>query len=111
MYLLYAMTVSGVAYLFRLQNICAYESGSVFPQNEFVEYNLQTDLQCPKITCIAATLGCLVIGRHDGSIGCYQLGLLDQRSPGMILFLFFFLVLTESPSTNCGCLLLFLFIL
>ncbi|XXG76396.1 hypothetical protein AAC387_Pa08g0756 [Persea americana] len=84
MYLLYAMTVSGVAYLFRLQNICAYESGSVFPQNEFVEYNLQTDLQCPKIACIAATLGCLVIGRHDGSIGCYQLGLLDQRSPGFM---------------------------
>lgn len=113
MYSLYAVTVSGVAYLFRLQNICAYESGSIFPQNELVECNLQTDPQWSKITCMVAASGCLVIGRHDGSISCYQLGVLDQRVPGMILLCLFFKfyifdMLTESSSSNCGFLLFLL---
>ncbi|XP_058086565.1 nuclear pore complex protein NUP160 isoform X2 [Magnolia sinica] len=83
-YLLYALTVSGVAYLFRLRAIGTYVSGSIFPQSELVEIDVHTHLQIGKITCVTATSGCLVIGQHDGSIFCFQLGLLDQSALGFI---------------------------
>lgn len=35
------------------------------------------------ITSAAATAsGCFVVGRNDGSVGCFQLGTLDPTAPG-----------------------------
>lgn len=34
------------------------------------------------ITAVAATAGCLVLGRNDGSVGCFQLGILEPGAPG-----------------------------
>lgn len=83
-YLLYALTVSGVAYFFQLRNICTYVSCSNFPQHEFMEFNMQSYPNCGSITTIAATTGCLFVGRSDGSVGCFQLGLLDPNAPGFM---------------------------
>ncbi|XP_008801415.2 nuclear pore complex protein NUP160 [Phoenix dactylifera] len=83
-YLLYALTVSGVAYLFNLRSPLSYISGSTFPQNELVEFNVQTHVQIGNITAVTAAPGCIVIGRQDGSIGCYQLGILDPSAPGFM---------------------------
>ncbi|XP_072978371.1 nuclear pore complex protein NUP160 isoform X2 [Typha angustifolia] len=81
-YSLYVLTISGVAYLCNLKSPFPYVSGSIFPQNELVEVNLQADAPHGKITAVAATSGCLITGRHDGSICCYQLGKLDPNAPG-----------------------------
>ncbi|XP_020089864.1 nuclear pore complex protein NUP160 isoform X3 [Ananas comosus] len=81
-YLLYVLTTSGVAFVCKLHRPFSYISGSIFPPNDLVEFNVQTHSQSGKITAVTATSGCLVIGRHDGSIGCYQLGRLDPNAPG-----------------------------
>ncbi|KAK1303809.1 hypothetical protein QJS10_CPB11g01906 [Acorus calamus] len=83
-YLLYVLTVSGVVYLLKLKNVCAYTSGSVSSQNEFVEFAVQGDSHTGRITAVAGIFGCLVIGRQDGSIVCLQLGVLDPSMPGFI---------------------------
>mgnify|MGYP003702074241 CR=1 FL=1 len=81
-YLLYVLTVSGVALLCHLRSPFSYISGSIFPQDDIVEFNLQTQVQSAKVTAVTAMSGCLVIGRQDGSICCYSLGKLALNSPG-----------------------------
>lgn len=83
-YLLYVLTVSGVAYCLNLRSPFTYVSGSNFPQDELVEFDMQTHTQIGKVTAVTATSGCLVTGRQDGSIGCYRLGLLDPRAPDFV---------------------------
>ncbi|ONK68142.1 uncharacterized protein A4U43_C05F7880 [Asparagus officinalis] len=83
-YCLYALTVSGVAYLLHLQRPFLYISGSNFPTNDVIEVTVQTPAQIAKITSAAATSGCLLTGRMDGSISCYQLGKLDPKAPGFM---------------------------
>ncbi|CAA7392045.1 unnamed protein product [Spirodela intermedia] len=78
-YMLYALTMSGAAYLFKLGDISTYVSGSVLSQSEYVEVDVQTD---SKVIAVAATFGCLLLGRQDGSVTCYQLGILEQSTPG-----------------------------
>uniref|UniRef100_A0A0D9VC52 Uncharacterized protein n=1 Tax=Leersia perrieri TaxID=77586 RepID=A0A0D9VC52_9ORYZ len=73
-YLLYVLTVSGVALLCHLRSPNSYTSGSILPQDDVVEFNLQTQAQSAKVTAVTAKSGCLVIGRQDGSICCYSLG-------------------------------------
>ncbi|KAA8545346.1 hypothetical protein F0562_020130 [Nyssa sinensis] len=83
-YMLYTLTVSGVAYLIRLKNIYNYTSCSVFPPNEVTEFNIQTYPHYGEITAVAAIAGYLVIGRNDGSVGCFQLGTLDPSVEGFL---------------------------
>ncbi|XP_057965063.1 nuclear pore complex protein NUP160 [Malania oleifera] len=82
LFLLYALTVSGVAYLLKLKTISAYVPCSVLPLNEIIEFNMQTYSDHGAITVVAATMGCLTVGRNDGSVGCFQLGMLDQSALG-----------------------------
>ncbi|XP_015689514.1 nuclear pore complex protein NUP160 [Oryza brachyantha] len=83
-YMLYVLTVSGVALLCHLHSPFSYMSGSIFPEDDIVEFSLQTQAQSAKVTAVTAKLGCLVIGRQDGSICCYSLGKLAQNSPGFL---------------------------
>ncbi|KAK2978945.1 hypothetical protein RJ640_008726 [Escallonia rubra] len=83
-YMLYAVTVSGVAYLIRLKNVDNYASCSIFEPNEVIEFNLQTYPHYGAITAMAAISECLVIGGNDGSVGCFQLGMLDPSAPGFL---------------------------
>ncbi|XP_012074439.1 nuclear pore complex protein NUP160 isoform X1 [Jatropha curcas] len=81
-YLLYLLTVSGVAYVFKLRNVSGYTSCSTFPPSEVIEFNLRSYFDNVTITSVAATAGCLVVGRNDGSVACFQLGSADQTAPG-----------------------------
>ncbi|XP_050215706.1 nuclear pore complex protein NUP160 isoform X2 [Mercurialis annua] len=83
-YLLYALTVAGVAYVFKLKNVSNYTSSLVFQPDEVIEINLHSYFDCSTITSVAATIGCLAIGRNDGSIACFQLGSVDQSAPGFM---------------------------
>ncbi|PWA68371.1 nucleoporin [Artemisia annua] len=83
-YLLYTMSVSGVAYLIRLKGVASYESYSVIPPNEVVELNPQIFGVRGGITHIAAIAGIFVIGQPDGSVVCFRLGSLDITSPGFL---------------------------
>ncbi|KAM7478594.1 hypothetical protein LguiA_026807 [Lonicera macranthoides] len=83
-YLLYVLTVSGVAYLIKLKNINNYVSSYVFPPNEIIEFDIQTYPHYGTITAVAAVAGSLVIGANDGSVGCFQLGMLDPSAPGFL---------------------------
>uniref|UniRef100_A0A2P2MJN9 Nuclear pore complex protein NUP160 isoform X3 n=1 Tax=Rhizophora mucronata TaxID=61149 RepID=A0A2P2MJN9_RHIMU len=83
-YLLYAMTVSGTAYSFRLRNISAYSSCSNFPRDELLEFNLQNYFHNGPITSVAATAGYLIVGRNDGSVVTFRLGLLHHDAPGFV---------------------------
>ncbi|KAF9603749.1 hypothetical protein IFM89_037835 [Coptis chinensis] len=81
-YLLYSLSVSGVAYLFKLRHVSDYyTSYSIFPQNDFIHFDLNS---LSPITSVAATMGCLVVGRHDGSVACFQLGLLHTSAQGFM---------------------------
>lgn len=86
-YLLYALTVSGVAYVLKLRNISSYvnASNSAFPPDEVLEFDIRAcSNQHGPITVVAATAGCFVAGFSDGSVSCFQLGsLLDQNAPGI----------------------------
>ncbi|KAK3155994.1 hypothetical protein QOZ80_2AG0101430 [Eleusine coracana subsp. coracana] len=81
-YLLYVLTVSGVAFLCHLHSPFSYVSGSVLHQCDTVEFNLQTHTQSAKVTAVTAKPGCLVVGRQDGSICSYSLGKVAPNSPG-----------------------------
>ena len=81
-YLLYVLTISGVALVCNLRSPFSYVSGSILPQNDILEFSLQTHTQSAKVTAVKAKPGCLVIGRQDGSICCYSLGKLAPSSPG-----------------------------
>ncbi|XP_076919952.1 nuclear pore complex protein NUP160-like [Bidens hawaiensis] len=83
-YMLYALTVTGLAYLIRLTDITCYETCSVLPPNEVVELNLIDYCDYGAITAIAATNGCLVVGGQDGSVGCFRLGMHDSSAPGFL---------------------------
>ncbi|GMY33051.1 nuclear pore complex protein NUP160 isoform X1 [Fagus crenata] len=87
-YLLYALTVSGVAYVLKLRNISSYvnASNSAFPPDEVLEFDIRAcSNQHGPITAVAATAGCFVAGFSDGSVSCFQLGsLLDQNAPGFV---------------------------
>lgn len=87
--MLYALTVSGIAYLLNLPRPFTYISGSKFPENDIIEVTVQAPEQMGKITSVKATSGCLFIGRLDGSIGCYHLGKLDPKAPGPMKILLF----------------------
>jgi hypothetical protein len=81
-YLLYVLTVSGVAFLCHLYSPFSYVSGSVLHQRDTVEFNLQTHAQSAKVTAVTAKPGYLVVGRQDGSICSYSLGKVAPNSPG-----------------------------
>ncbi|KAI3983809.1 hypothetical protein MKX01_011517 [Papaver californicum] len=84
-YLLYTLTVSGIAYVIQLRNLCDYASCIIYPQNEFTEFDLKANSQPETtITSVAAVKGCLVVGRNDGSVGCFHLGILDPSAPGFV---------------------------
>lgn len=86
-YLIYVLTVSGVAYLLKIRNVSAYASRSstVFPVNDVLELNVRDYIpNNVTVTAMAATTGSVVIGRSDGSICCFQLGGLDPSAPGMV---------------------------
>lgn len=83
-YLLYVLTVSGIAFLLNLRRPLLYISCSNFPANDIIEVTVQTPAQIGKITSVTATSGYLLAGRLDGSIGCYQLGKLDPEAPGFM---------------------------
>lgn len=85
-YLLHAMTVSGVAYLIRLENISNYVSSSRLQSDDFVEFNTLTHPHQGATTAVAGIAELMVVGRSDGSVGCFQLGILDHRAPGPCTF-------------------------
>lgn len=90
-YLLYVLTVSGVAYLLRIRNVSAYASAScsILPVDELIELNVRDYIQNnAAITAVTATARCLVIGTTDGSVFCFQLGGLNASVPGMLAQLF-----------------------
>lgn len=95
-YLLYVLTVSGVAYLLKIRDVSTYSSCSVFPADELTELNVHNYLNHMRVTAVTATPGCLVFGRNDGSICCFQLGVLDPSAAGMIDLALYFQVLIVS---------------
>ncbi|WVY98722.1 hypothetical protein V8G54_030873 [Vigna mungo] len=85
-YLLYVLTVSGVGYLLRIRNISAYASISIVPVDELLEVNVRGYIanQAAAIAAVTATAGGLVVGTSDGSVFCFQLGVLDPGAPGFV---------------------------
>ncbi|KAL5542946.1 hypothetical protein UlMin_010656 [Ulmus minor] len=82
-YLLYALTVYGMAYLLRLKNISAYKSCGVLPLEDIVrEFDIRS--YGPITSAAGMPSGCLVVGRNDGSVGCFQLGTFEPGSPGFL---------------------------
>lgn len=79
---LYTLTITGVAYLIKLRSNLDYGTSFV-PASEVIEYNAQVQPHCGAITAVAASEGCLLTGRSDGSIGSFQLGILDPSAPGL----------------------------
>ncbi|XP_047324446.1 nuclear pore complex protein NUP160 [Impatiens glandulifera] len=84
-YLLYALTVSGVAYSIKLKSIHNYASGYTLSPYEVVEFNIQQLPNAGVITSVAAMSGCLVVGRDDGVVSCLHLGRLEPSDPGFML--------------------------
>ncbi|KAM1120670.1 hypothetical protein ACFX19_002481 [Malus domestica] len=82
-YLVYALTVSGMAYLFKLGPISTYVSRYVFREDEVAKFNMNAYV--PVTSAAGTPSGCLVVGRDDGSIACFQLGRLDPTAPGFAL--------------------------
>jgi hypothetical protein len=84
-HLLYALTVSGVAYILKIKKNYNYAYSSVFPLDELIEFNIHTYyFNHGAITTVAATAGCFAVGFSDGSVSCFQLGILDQNAPGTV---------------------------
>ncbi|KAK1370532.1 nuclear pore complex protein NUP160 [Heracleum sosnowskyi] len=83
-YMLYALTVSGVAYLIKLKPCLSYASSTVLPQTEIMELNVKLYAQYEGITAAAATAGFFIVGGNDGSVGCFQFGTLDPGAPGFV---------------------------
>ncbi|CAN1336369.1 Nuclear pore complex protein NUP160 [Linum perenne] len=83
-YSLYVLTVSGVAYLIKLRTVPAYSTLSVFPRDELFDFDLTSYSVNAPIKSVAATTGCLVVGRGDGSVGCFRLSLLNHMVPGFV---------------------------
>lgn len=88
-YLLYVLTVSGLAYLLRIRNVSAYASCSIIPVDELLELDIRGYVSNnAAITAVTATAGVLVIGTSYGSVCCFQLGVLDPSAPGMLSYLY-----------------------
>ncbi|KAK7345518.1 hypothetical protein VNO77_16122 [Canavalia gladiata] len=84
-YLLYVLTVSGVAYLLRIRNVSAYASISIFPGDELLELNVRGYIpNHAAITAVTATTGGLLVGTSDGSVCYFQLGVVDPSAPGFV---------------------------
>lgn len=84
-YLLYVLTVSGVAYLLRIRNVSAYGSGSILPEDELIELNVRDYIpDNAAITAVTATARCLVIGTSNGPVFSFQLGVLDPSAHGFV---------------------------
>ncbi|XP_062108027.1 nuclear pore complex protein NUP160 [Humulus lupulus] len=83
-YLLYALTVSGIAYLLRIRNISAYKSYFILPAEDVIRvFDMRS---YGHITSVAAMpSGCLIAGRTDGSTGCFQLGMPNPSAPASVL--------------------------
>lgn len=109
-YLLYVLDVSGVAYLLRIRNVSAYASCSIIPVDEVLELNLNDYIPNQvAITAVTATSRCLIIGTSDGSVFCFQLGVLDPSAPGMVNLALSFLVSTLCATAHVACFLLSVF--
>ncbi|KEH42188.1 nuclear pore complex protein NUP160 isoform X2 [Medicago truncatula] len=84
-YLLYVLTVSGVAYLLRIRNVSAYGSCSILPEDELIELNVRDYIpDNAAITAVTATARCLVIGTSNGPVFSFQLGVLDPSAHGFV---------------------------
>ncbi|XP_042002284.1 nuclear pore complex protein NUP160-like isoform X1 [Salvia splendens] len=81
---LYTLTISGVAYLIRLRSNLDYGTLSLVPASEVLEYNTQVQPHSGATTAVAAAEGCLLIGRSDGSISCFQLDILNPSTPVVV---------------------------
>lgn len=78
-YLLYTVTVSGIAYFIKLSK----DLTSIFSRDQLIELDVRAYSSSNEpITCIAANPGCVLLGRTDGSVTCLQLGSLHQTAPG-----------------------------
>lgn len=87
-YLLYTLTVSGIAYFIKISKDLA----SIVSRDELIELDVRDYSNSNEpITCIAAKPGCLLLGRNDGSVTCFRLGLLHQTAPGILFFIQLFL--------------------
>lgn len=80
---LYTLTVSGIAYRIVLKDNFDYGTSSRVPTNDILEYNTQVQPHYGAVTAVAASAGCMLIGRSDGSIGVLQLGSLDPSDSGL----------------------------
>ncbi|KAL9318881.1 hypothetical protein ACSQ67_015398 [Phaseolus vulgaris] len=76
-YLLYVLTVSGVAYLLRIRNLSAYASISIFPVEELLEVNVRGYIanHAATIAAVTATAGVSLLA---GVVGCFD-GELENR--------------------------------
>lgn len=97
--MLYALTVSGVAYLVKLKPSLSYASSTVLPQSEIMELNVKSYAQYEAITAAAATSGFFIVGGNDGSVSCFQFGTLDPSAPGVKLCRTFLLILVHFSSS------------
>lgn len=77
-----ALTISGVAYFIKLKDVSTYISSSILPSSEVIECNTQMNPHHGAITAVTATTGCIVVGRNDGSVCCFQLGMIEPSAPG-----------------------------
>ncbi|XP_051132584.1 nuclear pore complex protein NUP160 [Andrographis paniculata] len=83
-FVLYTLTISGVAYCITLKKIFDYGTSSQVSADDIIEYNTQIQPGWGTITAVTAAEGCMLIGRSDGSIGFFQLGTLDPSNSGFV---------------------------
>ncbi|XP_021721051.1 nuclear pore complex protein NUP160-like isoform X2 [Chenopodium quinoa] len=83
-YLLYVLSVSGIAYSLQLKSVSAYAASFIFSSNEILHFDTNVSPDCSPITSATATIGCFIIGRDDGSVICFKLGVLDENAPGFM---------------------------
>ncbi|EXC04051.1 hypothetical protein L484_011031 [Morus notabilis] len=82
-YLLHVLSVSGIAYLLRIRHTSAYKSSSVLPAEEVIR-TFDMHSYGPITSASALPSGCFVVGRSDGSVGCFQLSMLDLDAPASV---------------------------
>ncbi|XP_031284855.1 nuclear pore complex protein NUP160 isoform X3 [Pistacia vera] len=83
-YSLCVLSVSGIVFILKLSaNFSDYETYPIFPQEDLLQFNLVNYGDIP-ITSAAATSGCLVVGRNDGSVAFFQLATHHPTAPGFV---------------------------
>lgn len=82
-HMLYALTVSGVAYVVKLKPSLSYASSAVLLQSEIMEFNVKSYTQYKVITAAAATAGFFLVGGTDGLVRCFRFGALEPGAPGV----------------------------